>query len=296
MNRLLIFFFLNIFASQAQTDSVRLVDIQSSECGGMYHVEPHFLRKETIGDTTYISLSCSNNCGGYHDPSVELQGDSIFIIIHAGEKEMRPFIRYKVNGVIYSEDDLRARERKYDKKYSRADTVSVMEEVHILTTCDCCYIFDLKISGLDSTKAYSYFYNDHFIDPNYKEPVLRKYFEFPYFLKEPKSEVCKKTKRIVAKNKTLLKPPRLFLLSVNLHVDTLDGKIESVTTSFDRDKSNQSINQKLKDYFYSLAKIDCVTNPYNGKLIADYRLFFEYYPQAGELNMSYESRWRLSDD
>ncbi len=79
MNRLLIFFFLNFFASQAQKDSVRLVDFQSSECGETHSKKPHFLSKETIGDTTYISLSCSNYCNGYHDPFVSLHGDSVEI-------------------------------------------------------------------------------------------------------------------------------------------------------------------------------------------------------------------------
>lgn len=174
MNKCFLFLFLIGFSAQAQKDSVRLVDIQSSECGGMYYVKPNFVSRKTIGDTTFISLSCTNNCGGYHDPGIEVSGDSVFISIHAGEKSMKPSVYYKVNGEIYSDFDLTARERKYDKKYSRSDTVLIMEEVITEATCSCCYTFDLKIIGLDYGRSYKYFYNDTFIDPNYlrKEPEV----------------------------------------------------------------------------------------------------------------------------
>ncbi len=270
-----------MFDAQAQ-DSVRLVDIQSSECGGMYQVKPHFLEKETIGDTTYISLSCSNNCAGYHDPSVSLSGDSVLIEIGYGEK----ITRFKLlNGEYISEEEISLHAKD-----------SILEEViESFATCDCCYTFNLKILGLDTSKAYTYFYNERFIDPNYKGPVPRKHFEFPYFLKTPQSKVCKQVKRIVSKNKKLLKSPNLFLFSINLNVDTLNGKIKHVTTSFDRHQDKQSINQRLKEYLYSLRTIDLVTNPFTGKRIMDYKLFFEYYPEADELNMTYESRWPLSE-
>jgi hypothetical protein len=157
---------MSLLSVQAQKDPVQLVDIQSSECGGMYYVKPTFISRKTIGDTTFIRLSCTNNCGGYHDPGIEVSGDSVFISIHAGEKSMKPSVYYKVNGEIYSEDNLIARERRYDKKYSRSDTVLVMEEVITEATCSCCFTFDLKIIGLDPDHSYKYFYNNTFIDPN----------------------------------------------------------------------------------------------------------------------------------
>lgn len=272
-----------VVRAQQEKDSVRLVDIQSSECGGMYPIKPHFLGKETVGDTTFISLSCSNNCSGYHDPSVSLSGDSVLIHFGYGER----VTRFKLlNGEYMDEEEINLHSKD-----------SILEEVtEAIATCDCCYTFNLKILGLDPSKAYTYFYNKKFIDPNYKGPVVRKHFEFPYFLKKPRSEVCKKVKKIVSKDKRLLQPSKLFLLSVFLHVDTLDGSIKSVTTGFDRHSDKQLINKRLKEYFYSLEKIDCVVNPYTGRQIIDYKLFFEYFPEVGEMNMDFESRGPLIED
>lgn len=99
----LLFFFLNVFVIQAQKDSVRLVDIQSSECGGTYHVEPHFLSRKTIGDTTYISLACSNNCAGFNNPKVTLTGDSVKIEIGYGLKTISYLLR---SGLYIDSTDL----------------------------------------------------------------------------------------------------------------------------------------------------------------------------------------------
>lgn len=194
-----------VVRAQQEKDSVRLVDIQSSECGGMYTVKPGFISKKIVGDTTFIQLFCSNNCGGYHRPNVALMGDSVLITIHAGEKLLKPFVHYKVNGEIYSEDDLRARERRYNKKYSRSDSIIVLEEVHMLATCNCCYTFELKVTGLDPSKPYKYFYNEQYIDPEYKPTGIIKEYAFPYFFQQPESEIIEAVQSIVSRQEAYSK-------------------------------------------------------------------------------------------
>lgn len=277
MNRLLIFFFLNVFVTQAQKDSVRLVDIQSSECGGDYYIRPHFLSRETVGDTTFVRLSCTNNCSGYHNPSVSLFEDSIVRITVPPGTEV---ILFKLlNGEYVDENEIILHPKD-----------SILEEViESYAMCDCCYTFDLKILGLHPSKNYSYFYNEQFIDLNYKAPVPRKPFVLQYFLKQSKSEVCKKVKRIASKDKELLESWDGF--AVYLQIDTLNGSIKSITT--DLEDSKESINQKLIEYFYSLKKIDCVTNPYNGKLIMDYTLLFLYDPEIDKLHLGCTTTWPL---
>lgn len=280
MNRLLIFFFLNVFASQAQKDSVRLADIQSSECGGDYYIKPHFLSNRMIGDTTYITLSCTNNCSGYYDPGVEIKGDSVLIQILGGTK----YIEYKINDKLIPDDELK--ELGFE---SYRDSLVLKKVSFSRAMCDCCFTLDLKIVGLNAGSNYSYFYNNQFIDPNYIAPVPGKPFAFPYFLKQPKGEVCKKVRRIASKDKALLEYWDGF--RVYLQIDTLNCSIEKVTTDLDQDK--RFIERKLIGYFKSLGKIECITNPYNGKLITDYKLIFQYYPEKDELFVGCESSWPM---
>ncbi|MGV3611165.1 MAG: hypothetical protein ACO1N0_09465 [Fluviicola sp.] len=295
MNRLLIFFFLNVFASQAQTDSIRLVDIQSSECGGMYRVKPGFIRKETSGDTTLMSLFCSNNCAGYHSPGVTWSGDSVFITIHAGEKGMSPSIYYRVNGVIYSPEDLSARERKYDKKYSRSDTVIVMEESLMMASCNCCYTFELKVTGLDPSKPYKYFYNEQYIDPEYKPTGIIKEYVFPYFFKQPESEIVKNVRNIISATKNLFNAFKENDLAIYLTADTMTGKIISVRTNFDWFSSNKKVHRKLERYFSSAVTIDCIRTSFKPSLIQQYWINFSFNSETDKLELFYESGEPLSD-
>ncbi len=102
----LIFLFLNVFVIQAQKDSVRLVSILSSECGGTYRIEPHFITKERIGDTTFIRLSCTNNCAGYNNPKVMLSGDSVKIHIGIGTRTEKDKMFYRIDGKLLDLDEL----------------------------------------------------------------------------------------------------------------------------------------------------------------------------------------------
>lgn len=153
----LFFLCVHAFAAQAQ-----LAAIQSSECGGTYLAEPHFLKKETIGDTTYISLSASNNCFGYHNPTVHLSGDSVFIAIHPGTKRVTYNIKNKRKYRIINESEL---EKSGLTNYR--DSLHLKQESVLTAECDCCFTFDLKIVGVDASKPYKYFYNNTFVDPDY---------------------------------------------------------------------------------------------------------------------------------
>lgn len=166
---LIILLFLNVFASQAQKDSVRLVDIRSSECGGTYLSEPHFLKKETIGDTTYISLSGSNNCFGYHNPTVSLSGDSVLITFPPGAKRIIYEIKNKCKYKYINESEL---DELGFANYR--DSLHLKQETILTAECDCCFTFDLKIIGINPSKSYKCFYNNVFINPNYvrKEPEI----------------------------------------------------------------------------------------------------------------------------
>lgn len=87
--------FLIPLASFSQADSIRLVGFESTECEGIYSVKPGFIRNETIGDTTFVRLFCSNNCEGFHDPKVLLQGDSVQFIVAGGKREIMEQVYYK---------------------------------------------------------------------------------------------------------------------------------------------------------------------------------------------------------
>lgn len=174
MSKFLFFLFLaNVSAIYAQKNSVQLVDIQSSECAGMYPVQPHFLSKEMVGDTTYVSLFCTNNCSGYNRPKVSLSADSVKINIGYGARIEETKMFYRINGKLMDSDELTEWEAKnHPKKYDRSDSTLMIVVTELIATCDCCYTFDLKILGLDSLRNYYYFYNEEFIDPNYKESAL----------------------------------------------------------------------------------------------------------------------------
>lgn len=280
MRYFLFFLFLNVFALHAQKDSVRLVDIQSSECGGMYYVEPHFLRKETIGDTTYISLSCSNNCAGYNSPEVRLLGDSVLISIRYGAKTTRLKL---LNGKYITNQEINLHPKD-----------SILEEViETFAACDCCFTFNLKIVGLNNSSYYSYFYNKEFIDPNYKE-LPQKRFELPTFSGKTDSKICKDIYRIVSKDKCLLKESPEF--HIVLSVDTSNCTFKSVMLRFEQDEINKSIAEKLKKYFQSQIKINCNINQNESILIQDYRLVFYYDIKSDKLTMSIMPDWRIMND
>ncbi|MNY34970.1 hypothetical protein D3C86_1693490 [compost metagenome] len=127
----------------------------------MYRVKPGFVRNETIGDTTYFDLFCTNNCGGYHDPGASLSGDSVMITVPYGKRAVRYSL---LNGEDLDEDEL---------DLHLKDSI-LMEETLMKTTCDCCFTFKLKILGLDPSKKYRYFYNEQFVDPEYKTKILKE--------------------------------------------------------------------------------------------------------------------------
>ncbi|TSJ47815.1 hypothetical protein [Fluviicola chungangensis] len=282
--RILLILFLGmaslIVRAQQEKDSVRLVDIQSSECGGIYYVKPHFLGKETIGDTTFISLSCSNNCAGYNNPEVRLSEDSVLISIHYGAKTTRLKL---LNGKYIHEEDMNLHPKD-----------SILEEVtETFAACDCCYIFNLKIVGLNNPPNYLYFYNKEFIDPNYKE-LPRKRFELPTFSGKTDSKICRDIYKIVSKDKSLLKESPEF--HVILSVDTSNCTFKSIMLRFEQDEINKSIADKLKSYFQSQIKINCNINKDESILIQDYRLIFEYNKESDKLIMSIRSDWRIPYD
>lgn len=284
MNRLLIFFFLNAFALQAQKDSVRLVDIQSSECKAMIEVIPGFLRKETIGDTTYINLFCSNNCAGYNSPEVTLSGDSVNIQIHYGTKTIRYLLK---NGQYIDEDELNTHPKD-----------SVLEEqTETIAACDCCYTFELKILGLDSSKVYSYFYNNQFVDPNYKTTDVIGIYEFPYFFRQPKSVVSQKFERIISKDKDLLEILHNSHLFVFLKVDTLDGSIKDIEIDppYGASKNQDFTNQKLKVYFKSLSPINCIRTPSKKRFVKVYMISIGFDKGTKKLEINYEAGERITN-
>ena len=158
-NGLFCFLLLSVSVVHGQKYLVQLADFQSSECVIMYHVKPGFVRNETIGDTTYIDLYCTNNCSGYHNPSINLSGDSVQITVPYGRREIRYLLR---NGEYLDEDDVDLHPK---------DSVLTEEKI-VRATCDCCFTFKLKILGLDPKKKYWYVYNGQFIDPNYKTKIV----------------------------------------------------------------------------------------------------------------------------
>lgn len=256
----------------AQNNIVRLVDIQSSECGGMYYVEPHFLSKETIGDTTYIRLSCSNNCAGYNNPEVRLSADSVLISIHYGSKTTRLKL---LNGKYITEEDINSHPKD-----------SILEEVtETFAACDCCFTFDLKILGLDSSKQYQYFYNEVYIDPNYK-PI--ESFELTNFFRQTEYETCEQVYKILSKKEEILTELNQGYLTIRLSVDTITGTIKEIDTDFDRLNERRTINKKLKKYFYSISPINCVTDPFEHRKLEKYWIRFKLNRKSKELEMTYQ--------
>ncbi|MGV3611164.1 MAG: hypothetical protein ACO1N0_09460 [Fluviicola sp.] len=275
MNKLLIFFFLNVFAAQAQKDSVYLADIQSSECGGEYRIEAHFTSKKTIGDTTYITLSCTNNCSGYHHPKVFLSADSVKIDIGYGLRTKEDKMFYRINGKLMDSRELSELEAKnYPEKYDRSDSTFLTVVTEWFTTCDCCFTFDLKIVGLDSLRNYQYFYNDEFINPNYQEIEPGIPFKFDHYFKQSPNKVSGKIGRIISGEKAFRRNP--FVVVVDLALDTLNCEIKGIQTNLGSSGSQQVLDKKLKHYLYSLSPVKCFRNPNTSRLLDKVGLIIEY--------------------
>lgn len=274
---------ISLLTAQAQTDSVRLVDIQSSECGGMYRVKPGFIRKETIGDTTFMSLFCSNNCAGYHDPSVSLSGDSVLIHFGYGKR----VTRFKLlNGEYIDEEEINLHSKD-----------SILEEVtEAIATCDCCYTFELKVLGLDAAANYNYFYNERYIDPNYKATGFIQVYEFPYFFKQTKSEIEENVMQILLATKALSNATQSDYMLVKLTVDTISGTVKHVRTSLDTFKTDKRFNRKLKRYFFSISPIICIRTKFKPSMIREYWVGLEFNAETKELEMTYENGEPLSHD
>lgn len=299
MRYFLFFLFLNVFALQAQTDSVRLVDIQSSECKAMIEVTPGFVKKEMVGDTTFIRLFCSNNCAGYHNPSVSLSGDSVLITIHGGELLMEPRKFYLVDNEWINEFDMDELEWGYSKKIIPTDSTIRMTENLVMAICDCCYNFELKILGLDSSLTYNYFYNGRYIDPNYKTTGEIKEYHFPYFLETPQYEVFEKLKKIIykSKNKALLKELKSFPLIINITADTINYSIAQIEIEYvNKIKNTEVINRKITDYLMSKSAMVLVRNHMKNRWIKEYILYFGFnWETEDKLEMKFEAGERMSD-
>lgn len=268
----LFFFFLSVFVAQAQKDSVRLVNIQSSECGGMYYVQPHFLRKETVGDTTFITLSCSNNCSGYHDPSVSLSGDSVLIKVGYGER----ITRFKLlNGQYLEEEEINLHAKD-----------SILEEVtESIAMCDCCFTFELKVLGLDTGENYNYFYNGKFIDPDYKAPRLRANVEYWRIFNEPGPKIFKKITKIVS-SKKIRKLIEKDELIIHIKLDTITCSFTEIRSwcGENKTKNMRSAERKLNRYFRSLSP-SCIIDPNKNQTIDQFVIAIDYL--FGEWDMRY---------
>ena len=270
---LLFFLFVHAFAAQAQKDSVYLADIQSSECGGSYYVSPHFLSKQIIGDTTYLTLSCTNNCNGYNNPRVTLKDDSVKIAFGYGLKTIRYLLR---SGQYIDSAEL----NKYPK-----DSI-LIEQTESIAMCDCCYNFNLKILGLDSTTNYKYFYNENFIDPDYKDPPTRTLLN-KHFLNEPSLKVLKKIKRILESEK-LLELFKKNELIIDLTMDTLTCSFKKITANFYvNDKHTKSAERKLAKYFVSLTP-SCVFSNNTNRIIEEFLIIIDYL--GGEWEIDYRAK------
>lgn len=284
MRRYLLFFFLNVFVLQAQKDSVHLVDIQSSDCKAMVELKPGFVKKERTGDTTFIDLFCSNNCAGYHNPSLKVHGDSVLIDIPGGTIETY----FKIKGKLIPEYDLW---ELCLENYR--DSASLKRESLVKALCDCCYRFELKITGLDSTKTYNYYYNGQYIDPAYKTTGEIKVYQFPYFLEKPQYEVFEKLKKIVYKfkDKTLMEDLRSMHLYIYITADTLSGAIKKIEVEYpnDRIKNKEWADKVLIDYFMSLSPIIPVQNISKTKWIQEYMISFGFNWETDQLEMTYDA-------
>jgi len=300
MNRLLIFFSLTFTLSvSAQKDSVRLVDIQSSECKAMIEVRPGFVKKEMHGDTTYIKLFCSNNCAGYYAPRVTLSGDSVLISIRGGKVIMEPRKFYLVNNEWINEFDMDELQWGYSKKIVPKDSTIRMTETMVKAVCDCCYNFELKIRGLDSSATYNYFYNGEYIDPNYKTTGEIKEYHFPYFLEAPQYEVFEKLKKIVYKsrNKDLLKELKSFHLWINITADTINHSIDRIEIEYpNRIKNTEKVDKKITDYLMSIPSMILVRNYMKSRWIREYIIFFGFnWETEDQLEMKFKAGERMSD-
>lgn len=264
-----------VVLAQQEKDSVRLVDIRSSECGGMYHVEPHFTSKLLIGDTTYITLSCTNNCAGYHNPKVFIAGDSVKIDIGYGARTNEDKMFYRINGKLLDIVELNELESKnYPEKYDRSDSTLITVVTESIAYCDCCYTFDLKIVGLDSSRSYNYFYNEEFINPDYTEFAPGIPFKFGYFFEQTPSKVSKRIGKIILRENNFKSNP--FTIVIDLTIDTINCSITDIRTNLNQSNSKHSPDQKLKQYLHSLSLIECTRNPNTSRLIDRYSIIVEY--------------------
>ena len=295
MRQLLYFVFTLLFSvSFAQKDSVRLAGIKSSTCKAMIELQPGFVKKEFIGDTLFMDLLCSNNCNGFHDPKVFQRGDSVLIDIPGGEIHFEPETYYKVAGDLYTDSELKSKENRTYQKYDRSDSIVVIKESLVKSLCDCCFRFELKITGLDTSSSYQYFYNGQYIDPKYKTTGEIGQYQFPYFLTVPQYEVFEKLKRILHKtrNMALLKEFRSSSIYFNIHItaDSISGIIETVEIDYlyDRIKNKTKIDRLLKAYILSLSPIVPVQNPSKTKWLREYDIYFGFFGQTDQLELWFE--------
>ncbi len=141
---------------------------------------------------------------------------------------------------------------------------------------------------MDSSASYHYFYNEEFIDPNYKESVPGIPFKFGWFFNQAPSRVSRKVREIVSENKILFNEKDELVVTVDLSVDTVNCAIKNIQTNLGISQNARSLDKKIKRYFFSLSPIDCFRNPYNSKLIEAYAVIIEYNKQTKEIVVSCE--------
>lgn len=158
--------------------------------------------------------------------------------------------------------------------------------------CNCCYTFELKTLGLDSSKQYHYFYNGEYIDPDYK---IIQPFELTNFFKQTEYETRDQVYQILSKKEELLTWLNQDYLTVRLSVDTISGMIKEINTDFDRLNEHRMINKKLKKYFFSISPINCVTHPFENRKLEKYWVRFKLNQKSKELEMTYQLADKVID-
>lgn len=268
----LLLFFASI--SFAQESANILAEYEFSECNETMYTIPRIQEETRMGDTTYLHLYASANCGGIREIRAEIHNDTVIFSMKEGKLEHRNRSMYWVNGEEFDA-------RSYRELIS-VDSTILYDSVHTTTveivsktTCDCCYHFYFKLLQLEPNCTYTYLFDGKkaILEDNYSHPEahLTK-IGSTYFFRQPKEEISIKLYEIW-KNSLIQNERTNYSFYFEIRVNVSNGNIVSVQRP--EWSSNQSpLDDEYIEYIKSLSPILVQKHPTNNSLQSRYLIKF----------------------
>ena len=152
---IILLFAFNFGFANAQTDSIRLVSFELSEClGQSCKIDYRFkVASETIlKDSLFLQLDGYANCGGVHDVGMYVENDTIKLSFKQGGYVDEPIYFAGLLDVNELGDTIEIH-----------DSIAGYYKAVNSFMCDCPFLYSFVLTGVDSTIKYGYMINDEFI-------------------------------------------------------------------------------------------------------------------------------------